>query len=359
MQQVLFRIPIPIPGWAPDGIPIYGFAAMLFLALLSCTWLASVRAEQRGIARERIQDLAVWLFVGGIAGARLTFLYVEGVPLWQFFKLWEGGLVFYGSAVGGLIAYGFAYYFVIRRHQIATWELADVIAPSVALGLCLGRIGCFLNGCCYGAVACPDCPQVHFPLSSPPRFVLVSHGYQTAAGFTLSDQGPDDRSVSEVVPDSAAAASGLRPGDVIVGADGQPMRSFADLNDYLGERWPRGKNTLALTVRRSGEEIALPAFAPRTLGLQPTQLYESISMALVLFLLLAYEPFRRRPGEMMSLLMFCYGVQRALEELLRADPRPTGLEMYTSVFLMVVGPILWAWRRWGKGTVPGPAPATA
>jgi phosphatidylglycerol:prolipoprotein diacylglycerol transferase len=365
MHQVLFRIPIHLGGWAPQGIPIYGYGTMLFLAFVICLWLTGRRAEKEGIRKEIIQDLALWIFVGGIVGARLTFLLMEGDPeqslatrlqtaLTEFFRIWDGGLVFYGSAVGGVVAYFVAYFLVYRKQGLSNWKLADVIAPSLAVGLCLGRIGCFLNGCCYGAVACPDCrQQVHFPFSSLPRFALVKDGYQTTAGFTMNDKAEDERTVGVVAADSPAAASGLRSGDIIVKLRDYPLpgqeanvASYRDLENDLGREWPRGKNDLALTVKRGNQEIELPAFRPQTLGLYPTQLYESISMLLVFLLLTAYFAVRRRPGEVMALFMFCYGLQRYIVEMLRDDPRPVGLEKYTSLLLMVAGPLLLIALRW-------------
>lgn len=364
MHQVLFRIPINFLGWTPQGIPIYGFGTMLFLAFAACLWLTSRRGAKEGIRKEIIQDLAVWIFVGGIVGARLTFLLVEGDPdqslaarlhsaVTEFFKIWDGGLVFYGSVIGGVAGYVLAYLLVYRKQGLSTWKLADVVAPSLAVGLCLGRIGCFLNGCCYGAVACPDCWQVHFPLSGMPRFALVKEGYQTAAGFTMSDRAENDRTVGAVAADSPAARSGLQPGDVIVKLRDFPspgeeraVAHYRDLESALGHEWPRGKNDLALTVKRGSEEIDLPPFKPHTLGLHPTQLYESISMLLAFLLLTAYFPVRRHPGEVMALFMFCYGLQRYLVEMLRDDPRPVGLEKYTSLFLMAAGPALLFCLRW-------------
>src|SRR5207249_2609045 len=98
----------------------------------------------------------------------------------------------------------------------STWKIADVIAPAVAVGLCVGRIGCLLNGCCFGGVACADCPKIHFPLSSPPRIKLVEKGYQTAAGFTISDRSSELPIVGQVEPESPAAQGGLREGDALV-----------------------------------------------------------------------------------------------------------------------------------------------
>src|SRR5437764_726164 len=111
MRQVLFRIPIHT-SFFPDGIPIYGFGMMLFVTFVATTWLAGRRAQKEGIAKEYLQDLAIWIFVGGIVGARIVYMLQYKIPLWplwNFFRIWEGGLVFYGSAIGGLAGYGLAY----------------------------------------------------------------------------------------------------------------------------------------------------------------------------------------------------------------------------------------------------------
>src|SRR5262249_40373760 len=151
------RIPIRT-AWAPDGIPVYGFGMMLFLAFVICTWLGGRRAKKAGINPEVIQDLAIWVFVGGLIGARLLYIIQEGPAdlfdpgwclnvLYQLPRIWDGGIILYGSVLGALASYGIAYWLVFRKQGIATLKLFDVIAPSIAVGLCLGRIGCFLNGC--------------------------------------------------------------------------------------------------------------------------------------------------------------------------------------------------------------------
>jgi phosphatidylglycerol:prolipoprotein diacylglycerol transferase len=318
MRQVLFHI---------GPVPIYGFGMMLFITFAACYWLVGRRAEKEGIAKQHLQDLAVWLFVGGLIGARIWFMIQDKNstfwPPWNFFRIWEGGLVFYGSAVGGLVAFFVAYFFIIRKHGLSVLQLGDILAPCIALGLSLGRIGCLLNGCCWGHVACPDCLQVTFPLSAPPRFALVHDGLQTAAGFALDDRDRTGRTVAAVETGSPAAQTGgLKAGDVIVEADGQPIHQYADLWNHFGGDWPRGKTDLQLTVQRGAETIALPAFEPRTLGLHPTQFYETVSTALILLLLLAYEPFQKRKGELLVILMLCYSVHRFLNESLRNDTVP-------------------------------------
>jgi phosphatidylglycerol:prolipoprotein diacylglycerol transferase len=342
------------------GIPIYGFGMMLFLAFLVCTWLAGRRAEREGIAREHIQDLAIWVFIGGLIGARVTFLLHQKPNLsWaelfdQIYRIWDGGIVLYGSVIGALVGYVGAYLFIFRKHHLSTLKLADVVAPSVAVGLCLGRLGCFLNGCCYGQVACAACPAyaVHFPLSAPAREGLVADGYQTAAGFTLArekDQPRDGARVGRVDPHSPAYAAGLRDGDVIVAVNGRDVANADDLVRDLAYEWPRGQSDLGLKVIHRGETqpVALEPFAPLTLGLHPTQLYEVVSMFLLFLLLTAYYPFRRHDGEVMAILMLGYAAHRFLNELLRNDPRPVGFERYSSVILFAAGLLLWLylWSR--------------
>src|SRR5436309_13497565 len=101
MDQVLFWIPIHT-AWTPNGIPIYGFGAMLFVAFIVCTWLAGRRAQKEGIAKEYIQDLAIWIFVGGIAGARIVYMIPYKTHFWpitNFFRICQAALVFYDSAI--------------------------------------------------------------------------------------------------------------------------------------------------------------------------------------------------------------------------------------------------------------------
>lgn len=157
MHPVLFQ-------W--KNIAIYSYGAMLALAFLIGISIAGRRAPSRGIEKNVIVDLALWILINSIVGARLLYIAMN----WEYFQfhLWEilmvqkGGLIFYGGLIFGLLT---AILFC-RFKKLSFWKVADVMAPSIALGQGIGRIGCFLNGCCYGKLT--DLPWgVQFPPESP------------------------------------------------------------------------------------------------------------------------------------------------------------------------------------------------
>jgi hypothetical protein len=191
---------------------------------------------------------------------------------------------------------------------------------------------------------------------------LVASGYQTAAGFTmLEDSRESDCIVGSVEPGSPAALAGLKLGDVIVKVHGEgndqdrDIKSYDDLINYMVIGWRRGKNDIAFSVLRQvngkAETVRLPAFVPRTIGLHPTQLYETISMSLCLFLLLSYYPFRRHDGEVMVLFMLCYGAHRFVNEILRNDTGKVAFDLTLSqngsVIVLAAGLLLglYLWRK--------------
>lgn len=139
-----------------DGPPIFGYGLMMCLGFLAATLLAAYRAEKEGLPGDVIWDLTVWLLIPGIVGARLNYLiqYPDkvfgNVPVAQWpiaaLNLSQGGIILYGALLGGAAGY---FTFCYSR-KIRPLGLADIVVPSVFVGIGFGRIGCLLNGCCYG-----------------------------------------------------------------------------------------------------------------------------------------------------------------------------------------------------------------
>lgn len=348
MDQVLFWIPIRTE-WMPQGIPIHGFGVMLVVALFTGGWMAGRLAKRSNIPPDKMQDLIFWVCLIGVIGGRVLYIYWFGS--WEnFFILWNGGLVFYGGAIGGAIAAVMAYRRLLKPLGVSVWAVADAIAPATAVGLCLGRFGCFLNGCCWGHCAAPETPAVYFPsLTAPARDQLVvKEARQTLAGFAMDDAAGDDRTVGLVESGSPVERAGLCRGDVIVGANGISVNSYRDLWRVFYDDWPRGETFLALKVRRGQQELELDNFRPTLMGLYPTQIYESISAGLLFLALLATWPVRRYEGQLLVLLMLGYAAHRFVNESLREDTPPYGpftLSQWISVGIFAGGLLLALVRR--------------
>jgi prolipoprotein diacylglyceryltransferase len=358
MYPILFTIPLSSLWERLPDIPIHSYGAMLFVAFICCTSLAAWLARPYGIPRHVFQDLAIWLFAFGILGGRLA--YVIKYPgdfetFGQVFAIWSGGLIVYGAFFGGALGFLIAYRLFLHKYNLGVWQFTDVIAPCVALGMCLGRIGCLLNGCCYGNIACDSCPSVHFPITAAPSRDMVKRGHQTSAGFTVNADG--STTVSAVEPGSPAAAAGLQSGDTIVKINGRELRGYRDLENAFREI-PRDRAVLDLEVQRGEQNRALPAFRPRSLGLHPTQLYETISMILLLFFLLAYYPYRTHDGSVLVLFLFGYSLHRFVNEMLRTDTEKVAFDMTLSqnisILVAALGVVLaiLVWRRPRRAALP-------
>jgi phosphatidylglycerol:prolipoprotein diacylglycerol transferase len=177
---------VGLPRIFPGGLPVRGYGVMVLAGAAAGVAMATYRATRAGIDRELIWSMAFWLFIGGMIGGR-AFYVIEywhdrfradtfRETLLRVINFPEGGLVVYGALFGGV----FAVLFFIRKHNLPTLATFDLIAPSFLIGLALGRIGCFLNGCCYGGPT--SLPwAVRFPPLSPPFVDQTEHGLLSAA----------------------------------------------------------------------------------------------------------------------------------------------------------------------------------
>jgi phosphatidylglycerol:prolipoprotein diacylglycerol transferase len=151
MHARLFTLPpFDLFGRSIGPLTLHTYGALLAIAFLAGLWIAHREAKRTGLDAARVTDMAVYVLIGGLIGARLLLLAVD----WRHYianprdvlSLLQSGGVFYGGLLGALPV---AWWYV-RRHHLDLWRTADVLAPGVVLGQSIGRLGCFSAGCCYG-----------------------------------------------------------------------------------------------------------------------------------------------------------------------------------------------------------------
>ncbi|MGA2515936.1 MAG: prolipoprotein diacylglyceryl transferase [Thermodesulfobacteriota bacterium] len=128
----------------------YGFFVVVGFCVAAVLSVLKIRKSDIKLPLENVADLFFYTVLSAFLGSRILFILINfdvyrQHPL-QMFKIWEGGLVFYGGLIpAAAVAFGY-----MRWRRLPTWKLADLISPLIALGLSFGRIGCFFAGCCYG-----------------------------------------------------------------------------------------------------------------------------------------------------------------------------------------------------------------
>ena len=299
MLQELFRI--PLLGW-----PVYGYGLMLVVGFLAAIEAGRYMARRCGIDPDFFSNAALLALVFGVAGARLSHvlenldLYTDPrnsalTNLWNAVNISSGGLTFYGGfllATPALIAYGWYCKVPIRRGM-------DVIAVCLMIGLGFGRIGCFLNGCCFGGV-CTVPWAVTFPYASLP--------YETdyANGLVHPPEGLLDRA-----------------------------------HRLPGTRLP------ALVDKRAAAadpRLAPLAAAQRSTPVHPAQLYSAFNAFFVGLICFAYFWLPHAPGRGFALMLLLQGPTRFTLELLRTEPAvwgPMSLSMVLGIGVFLAGLALW------------------
>jgi phosphatidylglycerol:prolipoprotein diacylglycerol transferase len=131
-------------------LTLHTYGVLLAIAFVVGLWIVGRLAAKSGIDPAPVMDLAVYSLIGGLVGARLMLLVVEGRYYWanprELLSLLQSGGVFYGGLIGGLLV---AFWY-LRRHSMPGWASADILAPGVILGQSIGRLGCLAAGCCFG-----------------------------------------------------------------------------------------------------------------------------------------------------------------------------------------------------------------
>jgi phosphatidylglycerol:prolipoprotein diacylglycerol transferase len=293
MLQVLFRIPYL-------NFPVFGYGMMLVIAFLACSHMAKVMANKRGLDGELFVNCALLALVAGVIGARLSHVLENlstytnpersfGENLFDAINIRTGGLTFYG---GFILATPCCIYYALK-HKLPLLKAMDIVGPVVMLGLGIGRIGCYLNGCCYGELCRPTyfAAMTEFPYYSNPYIDQFNRGL-------------------------------VHPPDDLVNANGS-LKNWDQL---------------------SQEHLTALADQQKSLPVQPTQLYSSFTGFLLAALLTAYWTLPHLDGRVFALMMLLEGPSRFLLELIRVEPPVIGnmsLSMVLGLAIFVAGIVFW------------------
>lgn len=359
-------VAILIPKFFPDGLPLRSYGLMVLMGSAIGILMAIHRAQQARLPSEEIMGLAVAMFMCGAVGARLFYVIeywssrIRQPDWWstlkEALKFTEGGLVIYGAFVGAML--GFAVY-VVRR-KLPALAICDLAAPSMLAGLALGRIGCLLNGCCYGGESTVPW-AITFPEQNGPGGWSAPYADQAASGrfhgFRIVPESPASPAplVDQVDPGSPADRAGLRTGDYIRLIDGREVATAEAVHAEIFTAFRDGRS-LRLGVS-AGREVTIPAVEhpARSRPVHPAQIYSSVDAGLLAWLLWSFYPYRRRDGEVFALAITLHPISRFLLECIRIDEGPvfgTGLSISQnfSIVLFVIALGLWVWLR---GQPPG------
>jgi len=290
MLQELFRIHL-----FGREIPLYGYGLMLVVAFVASLKTGQWLGARNGIKPELFVDAALIALATGILGARICHVlenlheYTRGdLTFTQNFlniiNTREGGLTFYG---GFLLATPCCILYALAR-KVPVLLGMDIVAPVLMVGLGFGRIGCFLNGCCYGAQT--DVPwAIRFPYYSNPYLDQYDHGQLTVPAELQTPTGP--------------------------------------LNPYL----PPMTTDATLRVLAS-KTSALPV--------HPTQLYSSFTCFLLAALLIAYLSLPHITGRVFALMLILEGLARYVLELIRVEPAVWTIQLHGQSYGLSISMIL-------------------
>ncbi|HYO07705.1 MAG TPA: prolipoprotein diacylglyceryl transferase family protein [Tepidisphaeraceae bacterium] len=303
MLTELFRI----PGL---NLPIYSYGLLLVVGFLLAMELAKFLARRVGIDPEVFVNAGLIALVTGVIGARLSHV-IENWPQYtdparslaaNFFdavNIRSGGLTFYG---GFLLAFPACVLYGIWRRVPVKLGM-DIIAPCLMIGLGFGRVGCFLNGCCYGA----QCDG-HF-------VGAVTYPYH-------SNPYLDQYASGQLKPPAELVAPALLPG--------------------------QRARLLTPNEVRADTELASIARGERSLPVHNAQIYSTITALLIAAVCVAFFTLRPPPGRVMALMLVLEGVSRYMLEILRAEPpvlhlfgHGWSLSMIIGVLLAIAGTIMW------------------
>jgi phosphatidylglycerol:prolipoprotein diacylglycerol transferase len=331
----------------PVGMAVRGWGVMLLIGFTASAALAIARGALYGISEDVMLGIAPWLLVGGLVGARLFYVieyrdqFFTGdlrSTIGNLLNFTAGGMVVYGAFIGGFLAGTF----YVLRNRLSFLTMGDVIVPSLFIGLCLGRLGCLMNGCCYGNACEPDWASLRFPNGSPVFQDQLTSG--ELVGFKLDES---QSRIEAVAPDSLAARDGVEVGDRVT-----KLRAVRSVEEAEPGQ-PAEDVPLGLIAVIDGNEFYWPAsqLPARANPVRATQIISSIGGLILCGLLCLFSRYVSRPGIVMMVGFASYAVLRFVMEMLRNDePGQFGTTLTISQWVSIVVFLLCCaglvWLRW-------------
>lgn len=285
MHPELFEIPFV-------NISVKSYGTMMVIGFLMACWLMRLMMRRIGQKPDYVSNIAMYALISGVLGARVFYIahYLEQFkdrPM-DVFAVWNGGLELLGgviTAIAFLVLY-------LWKQKLPKRLYMDVLAVGLMVGLGFGRVGCLLNGCCYGQ--CTDVPwAVQFPYGSP--------------AFESQVRPDPQRNREEPMIDLPAEYFGWF----------DERGQWLEANEY-------NKYTANLKPKEMLSEEQLEAVTYghyHTKKVHPTQIYSSIDALILAGILYALWRWIgwRKPGVVMSLMLMLYGVARFFIETVRDD----------------------------------------
>lgn len=159
MLPVLFHI---------GSYPVGSWGLLLMVAFVAGAVRAVVAAEKLyGVPRDPLWDASLYGLFGGVLGGRLAFVLLNPKQYLthpgEVFAVWQGGMTSFGGLIGG-VGVGL---FIAKKRGLNVLDVCDAAGPSLAIGWFFGRIGCLLNGCCYGHVCTQPWAMEFHPKDGP------------------------------------------------------------------------------------------------------------------------------------------------------------------------------------------------
>ena len=353
-------IALGIPRFFPGGVPVRSYGVLMLAGIVVGSGLIIYRAVEAGLEVEDMLGLAMWVIPAGAIGGRLFYVIqywderIRKLDAWSTLKnalaFTEGGLVVYGAFLGAMAAF----FIYVARRKWPALAVADMLAPGMMVGLALGRVGCLMNGCCYGgestlpwAITFPR--ENHADSLSPPYAEQASLGrfYGFRIGAAPTDSGDDSGAIiiEQVDAGSLADRAGLKAGEAVTAINGRSIATEEAAHLAILDALSAG-DPLVVRTADGTRRIAAVAAPPRSLPVHPAQIYSAIDAALLGWVLWSFYPFRRHDGEVLALMLMIHPISRFLLETVRVDEAPvwgTGLSISQnlSVALFLVGLILW------------------